>query len=255
MSERIPIDAPTRSFSGRTNAYILGSDDALLVDPADLTAAVESALAERTVDHVAVTHHHPDHVGGVAAAADAFDLTVWALASRAGAFEVATGIAPDRCFRPGEGIGSEGIRVIDTPGHAPEHVAFATEGTLVTGDLVVERGSVVVGAPDGDMRAYLSSLRRLHARGPDRFLPGHGPVVDAPRETCARLIDHRLERESLVRVAVEEGHETPRDIVDEVYEKDVSAVYELATATVVAHLEKLAVEGYVTWDGERARPA
>lgn len=260
MAKRIPIDAPTRSFSGRTNAYVLGSDDAVLIDPAAMTADVEAALSERSAGHVAVTHHHPDHVGGVAAAADEFDLTVWALAGRAGAFETATGVAPDRCFGPGESIGEEGsggeeIHVVDTPGHAPEHVAFETDETLVTGDLVVETGSVVVGAPEGDMRAYLGSLRRLHARDPDRLLPGHGPVIEEPRETCARLIDHRLERESLIRRAVSEGRETPRAIVDDVYEKDVSDVYELATATVVAHLEKLAVEGDVAWDGERARPA
>jgi len=42
--------------------------------------------------------------------------------------------------------------------------------------------------------------------------------------------------------------------VDAAYEKDVSDVRDLARATVRAHLEKLAVEGHVRWDGERARP-
>jgi len=158
-------------------------------------------------------------------------------------------------FGPGSTIpAAGGISVRDTPGHAPEHVAFDPGGVLVTGDLVVAEGSVVVGAPEGDMRAYLSSLRRVYALDPRLLLPAHGPVIETPRAACGRLIEHRLDREQRVRKAVLEGHLRPDAIVDAVYEKDVSDVYDLARATVVAHLEKLAVEGRVRWDGEQARP-
>jgi hypothetical protein len=53
---------------------------------------------------------------------------------------------------------------------------------------------------------------------------------------------------------VRSGARALEDILDAAYEKDVSAVRDLARTTVVAHLEKLAVEGRVSWDGERARP-
>jgi glyoxylase-like metal-dependent hydrolase (beta-lactamase superfamily II) len=141
---------------------------------------------------------------------------------------------------------------VDTPGHAPEHVAFGTGDGYVTGDLLVAEGSVVVGAPAGDMRAYLTSLRRLHARDPDRCYPAHGPVIEDPRGTCRRLIDHRRRRERRVRQAVNDGARTADEVLEAAYEKDVSAVRELARATVVAHLEKLACEGAIRWDGERA---
>lgn len=238
-----------------TNAYVVGSDDALLIDPATLTDDLQSAIVDREVEHVAVTHHHPDHVSAVAEAAQAFNLTTWARRGREADFADTTGIDPDNTFSSGDTIPvAGGISVVDTPGHAPEHVAFGADGSLVSGDLAVAEGSVVVGAPEGDMRAYLTSLRRVYARGLNALYPGHGPVVDDPRDTCRRLIHHRLRRERAVVRAVEDGAATADAIVDAAYDKDVSAVRDLARATIVAHLEKLAVEGRVRWDGERATP-
>lgn len=251
---RIPVDGPTRAPSGRTTAHIVETaSGSLLVDPAVRTDALDGAADEHDIQHVAVTHHHPDHSGGVAAYAKRTDVTVWARAGRTAAFEAATGVAPDRRFRPGETL-ADGVEVVDTPGHAPEHVAFVAGDEWLTGDLAVETGSVVVGAPEGDMRAYLSSLRRVHARNPHRLLPAHGPVITDPRTTCERLITHRLDRETSVLNAVRAGHEQPAEIVEAAYEKDLSGVFALARATVVAHLEKLAREQKLSWDGQRARP-
>ncbi|QLH81948.1 MBL fold metallo-hydrolase [Halosimplex pelagicum] len=267
---RVDAAVETRAPTGETAAYVLGADPALLVDPAARTGRLDDLAAERDVGHVAVTHHHPDHVGAVAHYAEAHDATVWARTGRADAFEAATGVEPDRTFAEGTAIetGEGAVHVVDTPGHAPEHVGFlAADGdgraddgggsALVCGDLAVAEGSVVVGAPEGDLRAYLSSLRRVHAMAPDRLLPGHGPAVEgvAVRETTARLLAHRLDRERRVREAVAEGWETVPDITTAAYDKDLSGVRDLAEATVRAHLEKLAVEGSVRWDGDRARPA
>ena len=199
MSDRAPIirvqvAGPTQSPSGQTTAHIVAGagNEALLVDPAARSDELDAAVDKRAVGHVAVTHHHPDHVGAVAAYADRAGLTVWARAGRAEAFEAATGIVPDRLFRPGDRLPvAGGVEVVDTPGHAPEHVALVAGDDWLTGDLVVAAGSVVVGAPEGDMRAYLSSLRRVHARTPRRLLPAHGPVIEEPRATCERLLEHR----------------------------------------------------------------
>ncbi|MHB9288447.1 MBL fold metallo-hydrolase [Halobacteriales archaeon Cl-PHB] len=250
-SVSVPLD--TRAPTGQTNAYLLGPAGGLLVDPPARSAALDAAVERQDPAHVAVTHHHPDHVGAVADYATEYDLTAWCLAGQTADFEAATGIAPDRTFGPGQTFPvPDGIRAIDTPGHAPEHVAFVTGDGLVAGDLAIAEGSVVVGAPEGDMRAYLSSLRRLHAMDPDRLYPGHGPVIDDPRATARRLVHHRLDREGRVLAAVRDGHRELDAIVDTAYDKDVSHVRDLATATVAAHLEKLDVEGRVDWDGEIA---
>jgi ribonuclease/clavin/mitogillin len=253
---RVPVDTATRGPGGATNAYILGSDSAVLIDPAARTDDLDDAVDATSVDHVAVTHHHPDHVGAVAEYADACDATLWARAGRVDAFERATGVAPDRTFRPSDRIatGDGHVEIVDTPGHAQEHVAFTWDRGAVVGDLAVAVGSVVVGPPDGDMRAYLTSLRRLRARGFESIYPGHGPVIEDPDATLARLIDHRLDRERTVRRAVAEGARTVDEILDEAYDKDLTGVRDLARATVRAHLHKLAVEGDLDFDGERADP-
>jgi glyoxylase-like metal-dependent hydrolase (beta-lactamase superfamily II) len=255
--ERISVPVATRAPTGQTNAYVLGSDPAVLIDPPARHDRLDDALAARSLAHVLVTHHHPDHVGAVADYATDHDAAVWARRGREMAFETATGIAPDRTFVDGTTIPVDDghVRIVDTPGHAPEHVAVTTDRGLLAGDLAAAEGSVVVGAPEGDMRAYCSSLRRVIARAPVQLFPGHGPVIDDPDGTCRRLLAHRLDRERRVEAAVANGATTVATITDAAYEKDLADVRDLAEATVAAHLEKLAVEGRVRWDGQRAIPA
>jgi ribonuclease/clavin/mitogillin len=253
VPECYPVPVATRAPQDETNAYLVGRGERVLVDPAGRTDDLDAAAA--TADHIAVTHSHPDHVGAVDHYASATDATVWAHAAFADRFERETGVAPDRVFRPGDELGDSGVTVLDTPGHAPDHVAFVRGSEAVTGDLVFARGSVFVGAADGDMRAYLSSLRRVAARDFDRLHPGHGPAVDSATERLRDLHRHRLDRERRVLAAVADGCETVSAILDHAYDKDLSGVRDLAGQTVRAHLDKLFVEDRVNWDGAHARPA
>lgn len=252
---RVSVPFDTRAPTGQTNAYLLGSDAALLVDPAARTDELDAIVDTRDVAVVAVTHAHPDHVGAVAHYADATGATVWAHEDHADRFEDATGRTPDRTFVEGTTFHTEDgmVRVLDTPGHAPDHVAFAADGDVVCGDLAVAEGSVVVGAPEGDMIAYVLALLRLQAQSPTRLLPGHGPAIRDPASVLRRLVDHRLDRERRVLDAVEDGAHAVDDVLDAAYDKDLSGVRDLARATVVAHIEKLAQEGRVTWDPETER--
>lgn len=249
---RVSVPVDTRAPTGQTNAYLLGSDAALLVDPAARTDELDATVEARDVAHVAVTHTHPDHVDAVDHYAETTGATVWAHEDHVDRFERATGRAPDRTFGEGSIFHTDDgrVRVLDTPGHAPDHVAFAVNGDVVCGDLAVAEGSVVVGAPEGDMISYILALLRLQVRSPNRLLPGHGPAIRDPASVLRRLVEHRLARERRVLDAVENGAHDVDDILDAAYDKDLSDVRDLARATVVAHVEKLAQEGQVTWDPE-----
>jgi ribonuclease/clavin/mitogillin len=264
----LPVE--TRAPTGTTNAYLLGTEDCLLVDPAARTDTLDTVVAARDVATIAVTHTHPDHVGAVADYAAETGARV--LARRPDRFREATGVDPAGTIAEGTVIetGVGPVTVLDTPGHAADHVAFELPdgstngpgddggrtrgGTVICGDLAVAEGSVVVGAPEGDLRGYLTSLRRLHARNPRRLYPGHGPAVGGdddpggPRRVLARLIRHRLDREAKVLAAVRGGADDLDAVLDGAYGKDLTGVRDLARATVAAHLEKLAVEGRVDWD-------
>ena len=56
--------------------------------------------------------------------------------------------------------------MIHTPGHASNHLCYLLEEekTLFTGDHVMQASTVVINPPDGDMAAYVASLRALHRR-------------------------------------------------------------------------------------------
>ena len=264
---RVEVPVDTRAPGGTTNAYLL---DGLLVDPAARTDALDAALAERgaadavapAVEAIAVTHAHPDHVGAVADYAALTDATVVAREGHEDRFAAAAGIDPDETVAPDETVGDTAVRVVDAPGHAPDHVAFAAgnpaagsaRSALCCGDLAVAEGSVAVAAPEGDLSAYLASLERVRNAGYDRLLPGHGPAIDDPTATCDRLIEHRLSRERDVVAAIDGGAADLDAVVDGAYEKDLSGVRDLALATVAAHVEKLVAEGRVD-EAWRARLA
>jgi glyoxylase-like metal-dependent hydrolase (beta-lactamase superfamily II) len=250
---RVPVEGPTRAPGGRTNAYLVGGDPAALIDPAARTDPLDAKVAGREVEHVLVTHAHPDHVGAVADYASETGATVWTRTGYEERFVAAAGYEPDRTLHEGTVIPvAGGVPVLDVPGHAPDHVAFVLDSGIVSGDLALAEGSVVVDAEEGDMRGYLTALRRLLAMAPDRLYPGHGPIVEDPRDRLASLIEHRLDREKRVLSAVRGGSTTLDEILDAAYDKDLEGVRDLARGTVRAHLDKLAVEGRVTWDGGRA---
>jgi glyoxylase-like metal-dependent hydrolase (beta-lactamase superfamily II) len=262
MLTSVTVPVETRAPGGATNAYLVGRETTLLVDPAARSPDLDSTVATHGVDHVAVTHTHPDHVGAVADYARETGATVWCRRGRERRFREATGVTPDRTFGEGTTLPTDPpVTVLDTPGHAPDHVAFAFERPadattvrserateVLVGDLAVAEGSVVVGAPEGDVRAYCTALRRLLARDARLLHPAHGPTITDPRATCTRLLAHRHDRERRIEAAVHDGAHDVDAVLDAAYDKDLTGVRDLARATVQAHVEKLARAGRVDWD-------
>jgi ribonuclease/clavin/mitogillin len=241
--DRFAVPTLTSAPTGTTNACLVGD---VLIDPAARTDALDAAAKRAT--HVTVTHTHPDHIGALAEYADS--RTVWTLSGHEDRFEEATGITPDRTFSDGDVL--SGLAVLETPGHFSDHVAFSTGQAVLCGDLAMAESSVFVGGEGADMAAYLDSLERVRDLDCKTLHPGHGEPVTTPKERLDWLINHRLERERRVKKAIEAGNQEVETIRDASYKKDLSGVEGLAALTVKAHLEKLASEDEIQWDGERA---
>ena len=91
-----------------------------------------------------------------------------------------------------------GGKVVHTPGHASNHLCYLLEEekTLFTGDHVMQASTVVINPPDGDMAAYIASLRDIAGLDLEWLAPGHGFLMAQPREAMEWIVDHRLRREA-----------------------------------------------------------
>ena len=87
-------------------------------------------------------------------------------------------------------VGGGELRAVHAPGHASDHLCFYLEGaaSLFAGDNVLGRGTAVIAPPDGEMRAYLASLRKLRERHISRIYPGHHDPLDGGDQVQARSI-------------------------------------------------------------------
>ncbi len=126
-------------------------------------AAIERALQRTgwTLTHILVTHHHGDHVEGIAALKSRHGAKV--VANRADAHRI-PGV--DETVEPG-GVylfGDRAAEIIDTPGHTVGHIAwhFPQEQVLFAGDTLFSLGCgrVFEGTMD-EMWASLDRLRQL----------------------------------------------------------------------------------------------
>ena len=251
--DRFPVPVDGSVPTGKTNTYLVHGDEPVLVDPAGRTPALDTAIADTPPAHIVLTHTHPDHLGGVVAYGMQTDADIWALHGAENALAAAIDLYPGSTFRDGDRIGP--LTAITTPGHAPDHVAYELEEeqtAIFCGDLAIEPGSVFVGGQGADMAVYLRSLRLLADRDPDVLYPGHGEPITDPAGTIERLIRHRLDRERRIYEAVADGARDPDAIVEAAYDKDLSGVRDLARLSTIAHLEKLAAEGQLAWDGSSA---
>jgi glyoxylase-like metal-dependent hydrolase (beta-lactamase superfamily II) len=191
---------------------------------------------------VLVTHHHGDHAEAARPWGERFGAQV-------AAADVAVAGPRGWVLEPGERLGLAGttIGVVATPGHTPDHLAFRLEsGAVLVGDHVLGRGTSVVTHPEGDVVAYLESLRRVHELGPSALYCGHGPeLTEDPRAVLDFYLAHRAYREHQLLSALAGGARTVGELVATVYAEVPRQLWPAATQSTRATLEKLQAEGRV----------
>lgn len=245
--ERIALPSPTLPPATTTNAWVLGEDDVLVIDPGcpwpEGQAALRRALAGRRVRAVLLTHHHPDHVGGLdalladtGAPAYAHPLTAQAL-----------GRSDLRPLRDGEAILVEGHRwrALHTPGHAVGHLCLwsEAESAVVAGDMVAGEGTIILAPPDADLAAFMAGLARLAALEPTWALPAHGPALTPGGDVFRMNMAHRAARTEALLAALRAEAQAPAALVSAVYGLLPPAVQPLAEVQLHAHLRFLVQEG------------
>jgi glyoxylase-like metal-dependent hydrolase (beta-lactamase superfamily II) len=245
--ERVLAPNPGPFTLEGTNTWLVGDGPVAIIDPGpdvashrDAVLVAAARIGEAKV--ILLTHHHPDHAPGAAALAELLDVPILAHTPGAG----------ERQLVPGSvvGVGGGALAPVHTPGHTPDHLAFhdPESGALFTGDAVLGRGTSVIDPPEGDLGAYLTSLRAMLALGPKTIYPGHGPTVEDAQGLLRHYLEHRAERERQILAALQGGPRTPDEVVPLVYAGYPTDLYPAAARSVLAHLLELEARGAVVKD-------
>lgn len=226
-----------------TNTYLIDNGgDTIVIDPGpDCAQHVEAVLSAATgrISDILLSHGHGDHAGAVAQ-----------LHAASGARLHAAGIPPatdvvvaDIELIDGNSVGP--VKALATPGHTLDHFCFLIEdrGLIFSGDHVLTWSSSIVTARHGNMREYMRSLQLLIDRDDDILLPGHGPIMQRPREFYQALLDLRIRRENQIVDALSSGRKTLDELVGLIYPHQTHPKsIEAAGLNLISHLRKLVAE-------------
>ncbi|HEY0520080.1 MAG TPA: MBL fold metallo-hydrolase [Ilumatobacteraceae bacterium] len=278
LVRRVIAENPSKFTYFGTGTYIIGSGDVAVIDPGPILDghrdALAAALEGERVTAILITHCHSDHS----------PLAAW-LRESSGAPTIAfgphaiiasddddegegaelepgmtleettdTGFVPDVRVADGD-IAAAGtgwtMRAVHTPGHTSNHMCYALEEerSLFTGDHVMGWSTTVVSPPDGDMRDYIDSLRKVIARNDASLWPTHGAPVTDPQPFLAAFLEHRLEREAQVLAAVRSGQSAIPGMVEQMYADVRPELHKAAGRSVLSHLIKLVDDREITVEG------
>lgn len=259
---------PVRRILGRnpgpmtgpgTNSYLMGEKRLCLLDPGPAdTVQLQNfmdAIGERELVYILLTHTHADHSPAALPLAELTGAEVVGLAAP-------DAPGQDHSFKPQHrwqhgdvlDLGEFSLELIHTPGHVSNHLCYLLreEQLLFTGDHVLQGTTPVILPPDGDMAAYLDSLRLLQGRDLLYLAPGHGDLMSEPQDEIAALIAHRLKREhKIIHCLRQLAAASLDELVVPVYDDVPPHLIPWAKKTLLAHLYKLQGESQATTDGHR----
>jgi glyoxylase-like metal-dependent hydrolase (beta-lactamase superfamily II) len=268
------ITAIDTFYAGReryTAAYLLDGSEPTIVEtgPATSFEPVVGGLdrlgiGANDLAHIAVTHIHLDHAGGVWRIAQRYpNATIWVhergarhLAdptrlrasvqsiygeeTMASLFGTVGPVAAQRIRVLDDGaaidLGGRSLTAVYTPGHAKHHMAIADSatGAVFTGDALGIHPPVsgvlrpATPPPDYDLELALASIERIreHARGSKVLFSHFGPV-----EEVDRICDLALERFRRWTEAVGEAVVDPDDLDEVVRVLEARSVADAAIDT------------------------
>ncbi len=257
----LPLLSETLPPATHTNCYLAGGQSYVIVDPGsaetDELALLRTVISRRKgyggiARGIVLTHHHRDHVAGAATIAREMNIPVKAhprtlelLAEQLNGIET-------EALADGDTLDLEGIslNVLETPGHAPGHIALycPDRDVVIAGDLLSGFSSILINPEDGDMSEYLTSLRKVRDMRAKHVFPSHGPPL--PPQAPDQALDHRLHRESMVRSALSRSPKPLVEIAFDVYEDEDNIPATVSRMQTHAHLLRLQARGIAQSAGD-----
>ncbi len=245
--------------ANRTNCFLIGDTDYVLVDPSPsdkdelekLINSIEREVSFKDISKILLSHHHPDHHEFSTDIAKRFNLSMSMTEDTHRRILNKCGDEYFSCIKidfikEGDIICKDnGINVIalETPGHDEGQVSLLREDLAwcIVFDLIQTIGTVVVGDDEGDMKKYFDSLRRIIKLNADYIFPSHGIGIGGTHKLKATL-KHRLEREQSISLYHNEGLNED-EILQKIYAQISPKLHKYALKTIRAHLNKIQLYG------------
>ncbi|SMR71743.1 Glyoxylase, beta-lactamase superfamily II [Aliiroseovarius halocynthiae] len=268
---RIIAPNPSPMTYWGTNTFVLGEGDVVVIDPgppdlSHMRALLDGLQQGERITHILVTHAHLDHSPLARILSESTKAPVLAFGdAQSGRSDVMRDLVERGLSSGGEGVdasfkcditlsdgeiftaGGLQIEAIWTPGHFANHLCFATQGAVFTGDHIMAWASSFVSPPDGDLTAFMASCHKLAARKDRVFYPAHGGQIDNPATRLNWLIQHRLTREAEIRTALTRMKTASvSSLTREIYTDTPGALIPAAERNVFAHLIDLATREIVS---------
>ncbi|MBQ8620255.1 MAG: MBL fold metallo-hydrolase [Clostridia bacterium] len=177
-----PLDVNTYVVSAK------GSDCCVVIDPGAEAEKVQTAVGERAVSAVLLTHGHFDHMlfarHWLDQGAKLYVHELDAPALRSPSLNLSQVVnqqlvlpEADVCLYEGDVVREAGMElsVLHTPGHTPGGVCYQSGKTLFSGDTLFYGSYGRLDLPGGDAAEMIASLTRLmQLDGETVAYPGHG---------------------------------------------------------------------------------
>lgn len=205
-------------------------------------------LGKPRISSILITHGHGDHIGGLDRLQQVLDCPVRCHPKLAPLLSQRLDSGCVQKLRSREIIttgGGNSLRVLYTPGHEDDHVAYymAKGRVLFSGDTILGNSSSSV----RNLKQYMVSLELMSRQRPNVICPGHGQIIQSATQRIRWYIDHRQQREEQVVAALEAGAATVDEVMKRVYPRNLRKnLREAAARNVRTHLAKLAEEKRVT---------
>ncbi len=259
---QVPDDNPMHPDF--TSIYLVGNGQALTIDSGEtmeryrwMLKGYLAAAEKAEIALAAITHHHADHSGNLKWVREGYGAEIVAPKN---AVPLLKGklprgglnlLADGQVFDLGPGVR---LRAIFTPGHSIDSVCYYLEeqGVLFTGDTLLGSSTTTV----HDLADYRRSLKLLLELPNLKVIcPGHGPLVNDPRERLQGYVAHRDMRERQILEALTGGGPLTRwDLMLKLYPEINKRLRRAADNNVRAHLDQLEKEGRLkTYEGKPKR--
>jgi glyoxylase-like metal-dependent hydrolase (beta-lactamase superfamily II)/8-oxo-dGTP pyrophosphatase MutT (NUDIX family) len=259
----IPVIEPIKDFiqampasntlppANRTNMFVLGGENKMLVDPSPKNKEeyehLKKFLSKYTVDKIFITHHHSDHHQYAVDLASELKCSI--TISRDSFERIKAKFGADYFKKIKIDFAKEGdivstwlgenIRVIEIPGHDEGHLALAPESNkwCIVGDLFQGIGTVVVGDSEGDMTKYLASLQKIIDLNPLCVTPSHGITLGGTH-ILQKTLEHRIYREKQIKELLGKGYSIER-ILSTIYIDLPKQLEKYAIKNIKSHIKRI----------------